>query len=66
MGGEEPGGEDGTAAAPVEVFAAGVFDAAEEFVGEVETAGLGLGLNWECGNCGWVERLVWVTYRFGE
>lgn len=69
VGGEEPGGEDGAAAAPVEVFAAGGFDAAEEFVGEVEATGLGLGLNRECRNRVWVlarfEWLVRVTHRFG-
>lgn len=47
VGGVEPGGENGAAAAPVEVSAAGLLDAAEELVGEVEAADLGLGLDWE-------------------
>jgi len=70
--GEEPGGEDGTAAAPVEVLAAGVLDSAEELVGEVKPAGLRLGLNRECGNrvgrgvLARFERLVGVAHRFGE
>lgn len=72
MGGEEPGGEDGAAAAAVEVLAAGGVDAAEEFVGEVEPAGLCLGLDREGRDRvgGWVlarfDRLVRIAHRFGE
>lgn len=47
VGGKEPGGEDGAAAAAVEVAAAGGAHAAEELRGEVEAAGLGLGLDRE-------------------
>lgn len=44
---KEPGCEDGTAAAPVEVAAAGMADAAEELGGEVELADLAVRLGGE-------------------
>ena len=68
VSGEEPGGEDGAAAAPVEVLAAGILDAAEELVGEVEAAGEGLGLDGEGRDRvgARFEWLVGVAYRFGE
>ena len=52
VGGEEPGGEDGAAAAAVKGGAAtaGGVDTAEELVGEVEAADLGLGLGRVCGD----------------
>jgi len=50
VGGEEPGGKDWTAAAAVEGGAAGMVDAAEELVGEVEAADLVAGLGRVCGD----------------
>lgn len=58
VGGEEPGGEYGAAAAPVEVSAAGLLDAAEELVGEVEAADLGLGLDREGRDGVWARVLA--------
>lgn len=45
MGGEEPRGEDGTAAAAIKVAAACFADTAKEFSGEVKLAAFGVVLD---------------------